>query len=64
MAAVKNEMIRCIQCKHGTFMQWFKNPIICKCHVFDEKMVAESKHLCDEYEERSDEPEIEHFDHY
>lgn len=62
--AVKNEMIRCIDCKNGTYMQWFKNPIICKCAVLEEKMVAESRRICNDFEERNGEPVIEHFDHY
>ena len=58
------EMVRCLDCKHGTYMQWYKNPIICRCEVLEEKTVAESKRVCKDYERRNSEPEIEHFDHY
>lgn len=57
-------MIRCIRCKHGTYMQWFKNPIICRCAIYNEKFVAESKHLCEDFIERQEEAEITHYDHY
>ena len=66
MASEKiREMVRCIDCKHGTYKQWFCNPVICICRVKDdEKFVAASKRICPSYEERAGEPEITHFDHY
>ena len=57
-------MIRCIDCANGTYMQWFKNPIICHCKLYDERFVAESKHNCDEYEIRKTPVVIEHFYKY
>ncbi|MBQ8050995.1 MAG: hypothetical protein IJ197_05410 [Bacteroidaceae bacterium] len=60
---VKN-MVQCLHCKHGTFMQWFQNPIICQCDIFNERFVAETRRYCDEYEKCSTKPEIAHYDHY
>lgn len=65
MAEHSKGMVRCIECRHGNYMQWYHNPIICKCAIFDEKFVAEARRLCDDYEERTNaEPEITHYDHY
>lgn len=57
-------MVQCLYCKHGSYKQWYKNPIICICDELEEKFVAESKRVCKHYEERPTPPEIEHFDHY
>ena len=62
--AAKNEMVRCIECKHGKYMQWFENPIICHCNILNEKFVAESKHLCVDFEKTNAKREVQHFDHY
>lgn len=64
MAKVK--MVRCYDCKHGKYMQWMKNPIICECTLNDERFVAEAKRICTRYEhiQRQNEPEITHYDHY
>ncbi len=64
MAATKGLMIQCLNCKHGTFMQWFHNPIICQCNMFNERFVAEAKHNCEEYEERHKPGEVTHYDKY
>lgn len=65
MAERNKGMVYCIKCKHGSFMQWFNNPIICQCAVYHEKFVAESKRLCEEYRPRTDTNiEITHYDHY
>ncbi len=59
-------MVSCIHCKHGTFKQWFHNPIICQCNVFNEKFVAEARRICNDFEARSEGKPIEvaHLDHY
>lgn len=67
MAAVKSqEMVQCIRCKHGHFMQWMKNPIICECTVMqNERFVAEAKKICQAYEPSNIQtPTITHFDSY
>lgn len=59
------EFIRCIDCIHGTFMQWFENPIIADCNALNERMVAQSRRLCKEFEPSGNSnPEITHYDHY
>ena len=62
--SVEKGMVKCINCKHGAFMQWFNNPIICNCHIFDEKFVAESRRICTEYIKSAGTHKIEHYDHY
>ncbi|MBQ1973898.1 MAG: hypothetical protein II222_06145 [Paraprevotella sp.] len=58
-------MIQCINCKHGRYMQWMKNPIICECQVQKERFVAESRRQCPLFEQRyTGEAEIVHYDHY
>ncbi len=68
MANDKNEMVRCIDCRHGSYMQWFQNPVICYCKLFEEKTVAESKRICDNFQRRPKpidrEKDVEHHDHY
>lgn len=66
MATDKTTMIQCIHCKHGKFMQWMKNPIICECELLsNERFVAEAKKLCSLYEEsKTETPEITHYDSY
>ena len=65
MAERNTGMVRCIECRHGEYMQWFRNPIICQCTVHNEKFVAEAKRLCEDYSARtSGKPEITHYDHY
>ena len=61
-----NKMIQCIHCKHGKFMQWMKNPIICECNWTGERYVAEARRLCARYEERTspEPPAVKHYDHY
>lgn len=64
--AVKVKMVRCYDCKHGKYMQWMKNPIICECTWTGERFVAEARRICSRYEDahRKDAPEITHYDHY
>lgn len=66
MAVNKDKMVRCLDCKHGKFMQWMKNPIICECKMTNERQVAEAYKLCNIYEENYTKkaPEITHFDSY
>lgn len=64
MAASNKEMVRCMDCKHGTYMQWFRNPVICVCAVHEEKFVAESRRICGDFVRREGEAEITHYDSY
>ena len=57
-------MIQCIHCKHGKFMQWMKNPIICECSITNERFVAEAKRLCSTLERTQAEPQITHYKNY
>ena len=60
-----NKMIQSIHCKHGKFMQWMKNPVICECDILKERFVAEAKRLCPTFEQSNQiKPEITHYDHY
>jgi len=63
--AANTRMIQCIRCKHGKYMQWMKNPIICECNFTQERYVAEARRLCSMFEEAGNrEIEITHFSHY
>lgn len=63
--ASNNRMIQCLHCKHGRYMQWMKNPVICECSLNGERFVAEARRLCALYDDAgSREPEIVHFSHY
>lgn len=67
MASTKSSgMIQCIHCKHGRFMQWMNNPIICECQLLQkERFVAEAKKLCPLFERTTVEnPPITHYDSY
>ena len=66
MAGNKDKMVECYNCKHGKYMQWMKNPIICECNWTGERYVAEAKRLCSRFEENTsrETPEITHYDHY
>ena len=57
-------MVKCIDCKKGTFMQWMANPIICECTINNERLVAESRRLCTRFERSYAKPTITHYDHY
>ena len=50
MAGNKDKMVKCYDCKHGKYMQWMKNPIICECNWTGERYVAEAKRLCSRFE--------------
>ncbi len=63
--AANDNMVTCLQCKHGRFMQWMKNPIICECRLKNERLVAASRRLCPQFEASGiDRPEVTHYDHY
>ncbi|MBP3567422.1 MAG: hypothetical protein IKA86_05930 [Paraprevotella sp.] len=66
MAANKERMIRCLECKHGRFMQWMNNPIICECAITNERQVAEAYKLCNLFNENysQEAPSITHYDSY
>lgn len=66
MASDKNkDMVRCIDCKHGTYLQWFQNPVICVCHMRDEeRFVAAARRLCFQFEKGTGNTEVKHLDHY
>lgn len=65
MASNKVTMIQCMNCKHGKFMQWMKNPIICECTLSGERFVAEARRICSLYEPSGNEtPTITHYDSY
>lgn len=57
-------MSQCKNCKHAKLMQWFKNPIIAECTLFNERQVAEANRICKDFSQRHDTPEIKHFDSY
>ncbi|MCM1108789.1 MAG: hypothetical protein NC388_07015 [Clostridium sp.] len=59
------KMTQCIHCKHGKFMQWMKNPIICECTLSEERFVAEAVKLCPLFERSNNpNPEITHYSKY
>lgn len=57
-------MVQCIQCKHGRYMQWMKNPIICECELSNERFVAEASRICPTYESSNKKPDIVHYTKY
>lgn len=57
-------MVQCLNCKHATLMQWFKNPIIAQCAAHNDRQVAESKRICKEFAARTDEATVTHYDSY
>ncbi len=65
--AVKNyesSFVKCIDCKHAKFMQWYENPIIAECMLHKERQVALAKRLCSLFAPSNAEPEVLHFDSY
>lgn len=62
------EGIRCVECKHATYMQWFENPIIAECALLNERMVGEARRNCKLFEPSGisdiSQLNIQHFDHY
>lgn len=65
MAAQVVSLIRCHDCKYASLMQWFENPIVADCTLFQKRMVADSRHKCKDFVQSTVEsPEIKHFDKY
>lgn len=65
MATNYTGLISCRNCAHASFMQWFNNPVIAYCDAREERMVADSVHLCNMYVYRNNaDREITHYDHY
>lgn len=68
MAVTRNndkDFVCCMSCSRGIFMQWYENPIIAYCRVKKERMVAESRRICQSFSPTVDaNPEIHHFDTY
>ncbi len=64
--ADKDKMVRCYDCKHGKYMQWKRNPIICECDRTHERYVAEARRVCDRFEENTSREtrRVAHYDHY
>lgn len=62
--AANNELVQCTKCKHATLMQWFNNPIIAQCSVFNDRQVAESRRVCKEFSLDYNQKDIKHFDCY
>ncbi|MCR4922300.1 MAG: hypothetical protein K5945_11440 [Bacteroidaceae bacterium] len=62
--AENSEFVQCLNCKWGTYQQWFENPVIATCSLNNEKQVAATRRICKEYRERLGEPQILHHDSY
>ncbi len=67
--AIKNsqerEFVKCLDCRHGSFMQWYENPIVAYCDVFKERSVASSRRLCKMFvPSHVAQPKITHYDSY
>lgn len=57
--------VRCLDCAHGRFMQWFDNPIVVYCREDCQRTVAETRRICHLFKPSGiKEPEITHFDRY
>lgn len=61
---LESQFVKCIDCKHARFMQWFQNPVIAVCLTHNERQVAEAKRLCHTFAPSNKEPDIQHFDSY
>lgn len=60
-----HNFVRCLNCKHATFMQWYENPVVAYCSVAKERLVANSKRVCKMFVESGvTHPQIEHHDDY
>lgn len=66
--ALKNKddrFVKCIDCTHAKFMQWYNNPIIAECDTFKERMVAESRRICKSFIPSAvSNPEVTHYSSY
>jgi len=60
-----SNFVKCINCRHAKFMQWFENPIIAYCKLFHQRQVAEAKRNCRDFVPSNiKDPEITHYDSY
>ena len=49
-----NTIVRCIDCKFATLMQWKKNPIIAACSKKNgDRDVARTQRVCEYYRENT-----------
>ncbi len=69
MATIKrsNERlaVKCINCRHATFKQWFQNPVIAFCQLQGgETAVAEIRRSCYLFQPATATPVIEHLSSY
>ncbi|MBQ9286502.1 MAG: hypothetical protein IJ209_09545 [Bacteroidaceae bacterium] len=56
--------VKCIDCTHASFMQWYDNPIIAQCKLHNDRQVACAKRICQSFAPATTRPNIEHFDSY
>ncbi len=61
---LESSFVKCIDCKHAKFMQWYENPIIAECLLHKDRQVALAKRLCPMFTRSNADPEIQHFDSY
>lgn len=63
--AAQKSFVKCLDCTHGIFMQWFQNPIIVYCKIREERTVAQTSRICRDFNPSGNlHPEVIHFDHY
>ena len=61
----EREFVRCLECRHATFMQWYENPIVAQCEQLNERMVAQSKRVCKLFSPSGNkDPHVTHYDNY
>ncbi|MBP5769808.1 MAG: hypothetical protein J6W75_00395 [Bacteroidaceae bacterium] len=62
----ERKFVRCLDCRHGVFYQYFRNPIVNDCLISGERNVAESRRICSDFSPRTDgqPPQITHYDSY
>ena len=54
------QKVRCIDCKNGTLMQWYKNPVVVQCPHLNCRDVASTLRYCTYFKQSTGEPEIKH----
>lgn len=67
--ALKNsserEFVRCMECRHATFMQWYENPIVANCSQLGERTVAQSNRVCKLFAPSGTaHPAVTHYENY
>ncbi len=61
----EKEFVSCVSCARAILMQWFQNPIVAFCKEKQERVVAQSRRVCSDFEPNPDpSPEVRHFDCY